>query len=50
LLACVYASPRRPQKVVFCMQGALSEADRDSRGHPCGGLSQRSRRTLGRVG
>jgi hypothetical protein len=26
LLACVYASPRRPQKVVFCMQGALSEA------------------------
>jgi hypothetical protein len=26
LLACVYASPRRPQKVVFCVQGALSEA------------------------
>jgi hypothetical protein len=26
LLACVYASPSRPQKVVFCVQGALSEA------------------------
>jgi hypothetical protein len=26
LLARVYASPRRPQKVVFCVQGALSEA------------------------
>src|SRR4029077_4365806 len=26
LLACVYASPRRPQKVVYCVQGALSEA------------------------
>jgi hypothetical protein len=26
LVACVYPSPRRPQKVVFCVQGALSEA------------------------